>query len=149
MLGSFLNKTPKEKTSNLYFKKVRNICSSKDTLKRLKIQATDLKKMFAVYKFDNRLVFRIYKGLLQIWGRRGSNPVIFGGQKHFIEEDIQMVRLPWCLSWLQICLQCRRPGFDPWVRKIPWRRKWQPTLVFLPGEFHGQRSLHGVTKSRT
>ena len=32
-------------------------------------------------------------------------------------------------------------GFDAWVRKIPWRRKWKPTLVFLPGEFHGQRSL--------
>ena len=30
---------------------------------------------------------------------------------------------------------------DPWVGKIPWRRKWQPTPVFLPGEFHGQRSL--------
>ena len=32
-------------------------------------------------------------------------------------------------------------GFDPWVRKIPWKRKWQPTSVFLPGESHGQRSL--------
>ena len=31
--------------------------------------------------------------------------------------------------------------FNPWVRRIPWRRKWQPTSVFLPGEFHGQRSL--------
>ena len=31
-------------------------------------------------------------------------------------------------------LQCERPGFDPWVRKIPWRRAWQPPLVFLPGE---------------
>ena len=40
-------------------------------------------------------------------------------------------------------MQCRRPGSDPWVRKIPWKRKWQPTLVFLPGEFHGQRSLVG------
>ena len=30
---------------------------------------------------------------------------------------------------------------DPWVRKIPWRRKWQPTLVILLGEFHGQKSL--------
>ena len=30
---------------------------------------------------------------------------------------------------------------DPWVRKIPWRRKWQPTPVFLPGKFHGERSL--------
>ena len=36
---------------------------------------------------------------------------------------------------------CRRPGFSPWVRKIPWRREWLPTPVFLPGEFHGQRSL--------
>ena len=37
--------------------------------------------------------------------------------------------------------QSRRLGFNPWVRKIPWRRKWQPTPVFLPGESHGQRSL--------
>ena len=34
-------------------------------------------------------------------------------------------------------------GFDSWLRKIPWRRKWQPTPVFLPGESHGQRSLEG------
>ena len=40
-----------------------------------------------------------------------------------------------------ICLQCRRPGFNPRVGKIPWRRKWQPTPVLLPEEFHGQRSL--------
>ena len=38
---------------------------------------------------------------------------------------------------------CRRRGFDPWVRKIPWRRKWQPTPVFLPGESHGRRRLTG------
>ena len=37
--------------------------------------------------------------------------------------------------------RCRRPRFDPWVRKIPCRRKWQPTLGFLPGKSHGQRSL--------
>ena len=42
------------------------------------------------------------------------------------------------------CLpRCGRPGFDPWVGKIPWRRKWQPTPVFLPGKFHGQRNLEG------
>ena len=35
--------------------------------------------------------------------------------------------------------------FDPWVRKIPWRRKWQPTPEFLLGEFHGQRSLAGYS----
>ena len=42
-------------------------------------------------------------------------------------------------------LQCRRLRFDSWVGKIPWRRKWQPTPVFLAGEFHGQRSLAGYS----
>ena len=38
------------------------------------------------------------------------------------------------------------PGsIDPWVGKIPWRREWQPTPVFLPGEFHGHRSLVGYS----
>ena len=37
------------------------------------------------------------------------------------------------------------PGYDPWVGKIPWRREWQPTLVFLLGEFHGYRSLGGYS----
>ena len=42
-------------------------------------------------------------------------------------------------------------GFDPWVRKISWRRTWQHTPVFLLGKFHAQRSLavHGVAKSQT
>ena len=39
----------------------------------------------------------------------------------------------------------RRWGFDPWVRKIPWRRKWQPTPVYLPGKFYGQRRLVGYS----
>ena len=42
-------------------------------------------------------------------------------------------------------LQSWRPGFNPWVRKIPWRREYQPTLVFLPLKFHGQRSLEGYS----
>ena len=41
--------------------------------------------------------------------------------------------------------QCRRSGFDPWVGKIPWRRKWQPAPVCLPGESHGRRSLVGYS----
>ena len=40
-------------------------------------------------------------------------------------------------------MQCERPRFDTWAKKIPWRRKLQPTPVFLPGESHGQRSLAG------
>ena len=39
------------------------------------------------------------------------------------------------------CRRNRRLRFGPWVRKIPWRRKWQCTPVFLPGKFHGQRNL--------
>ena len=52
--------------------------------------------------------------------------------------------LPWWCSVKEFACHCRRPkrhGFNPWVRKIPWRRKWQPTPVFLFGESHEQRSL--------
>ena len=42
---------------------------------------------------------------------------------------------------VKTCLQCRRPGFDPWVGKIPWRREWLPTPGFLPGELYRQKNL--------
>ena len=41
------------------------------------------------------------------------------------------------------CRRCKRYGFDTWLWKIPWRRAWQPTPVFLPGESYGERSLAG------
>ena len=41
--------------------------------------------------------------------------------------------------------RCRRRAFDPWVGKIPWGRKWQPTPVLLPGKFHGQRGPAGYS----
>ena len=46
----------------------------------------------------------------------------------------------------ELASQCRRHkrcGFDPWVKKIPWRRAWQPMPLFLPGKSHGQRTLVG------
>ena len=59
----------------------------------------------------------------------------------------------WCKEPTCQCRRHKRCAFDPWVRKIPRRRAWQPTPVFLPGECCGQRSLwatvHGVTKSQT
>ena len=48
----------------------------------------------------------------------------------------------------KICLQCGRPRFDSWVRKIPWRRNWQPTAVFLPGESRGQRAWQTMGSQR-
>ena len=53
------------------------------------------------------------------------------------------IGLPWWLSGKESASQCRENGFDPWVGEIPWRRKWQPTLAFLPGKSHGQRKLVG------
>ena len=49
------------------------------------------------------------------------------------------------LDWNKQCRRYRRCGFDCWVRKIPWRRKWQPTQVFSSGKSHGQRSLVGFS----
>ena len=52
-----------------------------------------------------------------------------------------------------ICLQCRTLGFDPWVGKIPWRREWQPTPVFLPenpmDRKAWQATVHEVAKGCT
>ena len=53
------------------------------------------------------------------------------------------IRLPWWLRWQRVCLQCGRPRFNPLEGKIPWRKGWQPTPVFLPGKCHGQRSPAG------
>ena len=49
--------------------------------------------------------------------------------------------LPWWLSGEEPAWQCQRCRFGPWVGKIPWKRKWQPTPAFFPGKPHGQRSL--------
>ena len=56
--------------------------------------------------------------------------------------------LPMWLSGKESACQCKRlmrQGFDLWVGKVPWRKKWQPTPVFLPGKFHGHRSLTGYS----
>ena len=56
-----------------------------------------------------------------------------------------MVGFPGGSDIKSVCLQGRRPGFDPWVGKVPWRRKRQLTPVLLPGKFHGRRSLVGYS----
>ena len=61
-----------------------------------------------------------------------------------MKVDIKYEGFPDGASGKEPACQCRRHkrlGFNPWVRKIPWREKWQPTPVFLTGESHGQRNL--------
>ena len=60
-------------------------------------------------------------------------------------KTIEWRGFPWWLSGREPACQCRRCRFDPCVWKIPWRKKWQPTPIFLPGEFHGQRNLVGYS----
>ena len=62
-----------------------------------------------------------------------------------------MKGLSWWFSGKEPTCQCRGHRFNPRIGNIPWRRKWPPTPVFLPGKSHGQRSLaaivYGITKS--
>ena len=73
------------------------------------------------------------------------------GTEKLLEEMVIKTSLIWGRKQIprKQCRGLRSYQFDPWVRKIPWRRKWQPTLVFLPGKFHGQRSLAGSMGSQS
>ena len=66
-----------------------------------------------------------------------------GSVSCFIDIYVCSMLPRWCSGKESTCQfrRCRRPVFHPWVRKIPWRRKWQSTPVFLPGKSHGQRNL--------
>ena len=73
------------------------------------------------------------------WGPNMLNKVLSG---------IMSTGLPRWHSGKESACQGRRRkthGFNPWVRKIPWRRKWQSAPIFLPGKLHGQRSLEGFS----
>ena len=85
------------------------------------------------------------------WGCKES-----GTTEQLTLMDLKCWKEGWFLEWnllvgcdvthdppFTICLQCVRPGFNPWVGKIPWRREWQPTPVLLPRKFHGRGSLVG------
>ena len=63
----------------------------------------------------------------------------------WLSSSRAVIGLPWWLSSEESPCQCKWPGFNPWIRKIPWRRKWQPTPVFLLGNSHRQRNLSGYS----
>ena len=81
----------------------------------------------------------------------GSKAMFLMSQKHIIfrsQNNQQVANNPFLASGglvVRIHLPSKRCGFDPWVGRIPWRRKSQPTPVFLPGKSHGQRSLAGYS----
>ena len=87
---------------------------------------------------------------VQTWGR--SQVFIRSGMEKSLRCSYSRASLV-TQTLSRIWLPCRRPGFYPWVGKIPWRREWLPTPVFLPGEFHRQRSTGAtflwVAKSQT
>ena len=101
------------------------------------------KKFIWVFKLSGQL------NIYSLSALKNSGPFLVGRKKrkkHSLKKSICMFGLPrWC-SGKEFTCQYRRHRYDPWVRKIPWRREWQPVplflfQVFLPGKFHGQRSL--------
>ena len=123
-------------------------------------RAEFLKKFYCCFLLDNSCVyvrhgkgsgyprhfFFHFKKKLNIWVNLIKNVVLVSGlQQSNLVTHLHIFRLPCWPRQQRIFLQCRRPSFSPWVWKIPWRREWHPTPVFLPGKFHGQRSLVGLS----
>ena len=80
-------------------------------------------------------------GWLQSMGHKESDMT----ERLSIAQQMHILWVSQMAHWLRIRLPSRRHRVNPWVGKIPWRRKRQPTAVFLPGNSHGQRSLAGYS----
>ena len=97
---------------------------------------------------DQTRVPHIVDRCLTVWATREvlSTVVIYFSPFHFYWDIMDIVpRWPSGKEFTCWCRRQRRCTFNPWVRKIPWNRKCQPTLVSLPREPHGQRSLAGYS----
>ena len=141
------------------------------SLKPLKsTEKNQLAQIYNVYEVDHMIMSSTmdYK-VFGIWTEIGDSGVLTNAWKvalkrnehpwgvvlvHFCGVHISTMliwKLPiWCHWASRVALVVKNPPanaghvrhrFDPWVRKIPWRKAWQPTPVFLPGESHGKRSL--------
>ena len=106
-------------------------------------QSTDI-CIFPYFSFGSVLRFSFYLWFLAVqhslssYGLLCIDPV-WGLLNHWIYKLI--LGASWCSDGKESACQCKRHGFDSWIERIPWRRKWQSTPVFLPGKFHRQRSL--------
>ena len=104
-------------------------------VKILVLPLLSVEKLFKLYEFSfNPFKRHKWKSSHQRVLRINWEYILFTYSMIWASLVAQMVKNP---------LQCGRPGFDPWVGKIPWRSTCQPTPVCLPGEFHGQRNLVG------
>ena len=110
--------------------------------------------------FWNSLAFSMIHQMLAIWSLPFLNPACTSESSQFTYcwslawRILSMTLLAYSSALLvaqlvKNCLQCGKPGFDPWAGKIPWRRERLPTPVFWPGEFHGLYSLWGHKESDT
>ena len=83
-------------------------------------------------------------GFIGSVGNKRSMPIIH--KQHLsMSTFLKLPRWPTGKESTCQCRRCSRRGFDPWAGKIPWRRKWQLTPIFLPGRSHGQSSLEGYS----
>ena len=120
-------KVEKCKNENYYMKRIfKKLCLGELVVQRQNKHFKQDKIFLSIKKWDNFKKRCHYAIALMAW-------------------CIINVGLPWWLSGQEPACQCRRRRFDPWVGKLPWRWKWQSSLVFLPGISHGQRSLVGYS----
>ena len=102
-----------------------------------------------MYRILTRMVRRLFKinstAFIALLDKHTFLPTFSTFGLLMSKKDLGLPR--WCRGKESAyqCMRRRRHRFNPWVRKIPWRRKWQPTWVFLSGKFHGQRSLVGYS----
>ena len=148
----------KTKIKKWFLIKLKSLCTAKETINKMKRQPSECEKIIANEATDKGLISKIYKQLIQLHIEKANNPIkslnhsttrkvpmslnIFVVYIFFTKELSR-----WCSDKESTC-QCRRRRshrFNPWMGKIPWRRAWQLTPAFLPGESHGQRSLVGCS----
>ena len=93
----------------------------------------------------NALTFTLWWVWRELNERGNQDGGCMGVSFMIIHQTTHLFGLPCGCGGKEPTCQCRRCGFNPWLRNIPRRRKWQPTPVFLPEKSHGQKSLVGYS----
>ena len=108
---------------------------------RLEVQNQGIGRAILSLKFLGKNLFHA----LFVASGVASSPCFFFVLFLVLDASLPSLALRRWPSGKESVCPCRRQGFDPWVRKIPWSRQWQPTLVLLTWESHGHRSLAGCS----